>query len=181
MKNNRPLLAVMAGLFALVIFQVTALAEPKAYKRSDLFDIANNLAQLDGYYKVVTDPRTGKEEKVAVSYEFAAKVRFNIAKNLVVLKPIVEALGKAREGLVKEVAGEGVTVLKGDTPEYARFDAKWKAIVREEETVDLVRLTESDLNLERNPIPGTVTTALASIIVELAPALAPPATQVAKK
>jgi hypothetical protein len=178
MKNTSRLLL---SIVVLAASAVCASADPVKIKGSDLLELGRGLGDLDGCFKVVTDPRTGKDEKVAIAYEFTGKVRFAIARNLTAVKPALEALAKAKQAIGEEVAGKGVTEIKGDSPALAAFNRKWAEVLNEPITVDLAKLTESDLNLDRNGIPGTTLTALQPVIVELAPALAQPSTQVAKK
>jgi hypothetical protein len=164
MKKPTTLFAIIVAL-ALAPFLA---AEPLTRKGSEILDLDRGLAGLDGAFKVVTDPRTGKDEKVPVAYEFTGKVRFAIARNLTAIKPAIEALAKAKQAIGEEIGGKGATDIKGDAA-IAAFNKKWNEVLNEPVTVDLQRLTESDLNLEKNQIPGTTINALAPIIVELAP------------
>jgi hypothetical protein len=155
-------------LFAILLTALPLMTrgEPIKLKGDEVIELNRGLAELDGAFKVVTDPRTGKDEKVPVAYEFSGKVRFAIARNLTAIKPVIDSLAKTKQAIGEEIAGKGVIEVKGEAA-VAAFNRKWGDALKEPVTVDLQRLTESDLNLDRNQIPGTTINALQPIVVEL--------------
>lgn len=157
------------SLFAALLFAalpISAIAEPLKLKGSELLELGRGLGDLDGAMKVVTDPRTGKDEKVVIAYDFTGKVRFAIARNLTAAKPMLESLAKTKQAIGEEIAGKGAVEVKGETA-LAAFSKKWGDALNEVVTIEVTKLTEFDLNLDKNAIPGTTLTALQPIIVEL--------------
>lgn len=177
MKTTR-VLAIVVIAAALPRF---AAAEPLKLKAAELTDLGNSLAVVaDGGVDQVVDQGGQAGKKVArIQFEYTGKVRFTLVRNLTAIRAELAKLDEVRTGLIKETGvKEGATMTD---PARIKFEAKWAEVREQPITIDLIKLAEADLNLERNQIPGTTLTFLAPLINELAPALAQPPTQVAKK
>ncbi|MGN6421971.1 MAG: hypothetical protein ACTHLA_01540 [Asticcacaulis sp.] len=109
---------------------------------SEAVELANSIAQLSGYNKIVTDG--GKNRPVQVPYDFTGATRFSLAKNFRTLRTEVQAYEAARNEVVRANDDRG------------RMEEEISALLRTEIEVDLVILREADFKTELNPIPPTV-------------------------
>lgn len=132
-------------------------------KNSQLNPILNALKNLDGKPVPV---KSG--EQVAIvnePYQFSAKTRWNIVRNIKAVEGHVDDLEKTRIALVKSFAKDGSEVSKEDMPE---FQKEFGELIAQECEVGVLMLKEEDLNLDKNDIPGSVLAHLLPLIV-LAP------------
>lgn len=137
-----------------------------------IIDLVNNLAALDGKTRVIKDGE--REQVVREPYKFKPGLRSAIAKNVANLKAVADAYSKTKDGLIGQVTGgmtqiaekHGETVNPDFQKQMADFQAVNNLLLAEIHEVRLVKIKESELNLEANPIPGTVIAALAPILDE---------------
>ncbi len=119
--------------------------------RKLLVELANAHARLDGA------PEAG--------YKFGPTTRYRLAKNLRILRGVVEDIDKARVGLVRQIWPDGMPAK--DTPEMTRFTIEWQLFLDAEDDVkNLMTFSLADLNLEANHIPVTVLASLGPVINE---------------
>ena len=140
-------------------------------KISKICQLYAALSALDGIEEVVEV--NGKNGVIKKPYNFTGKVRWNLAKNLRILKEHVDAFGKVRDDLIKEVSGGEDQISEGDTDKIKRFTAQLAEVNSQEEEINgLLTVTPKDLGLEEeditkvNKIPLTVLDGLGDIIKE---------------
>lgn len=121
-------------------------------KLSEALALYNALLLLDGY--VVLD---ANKNAVRVPYDFGEashKVRWNITKNLRKLKPHFEDWEKVRTELIKEISG-GNSIDTSNKEQMQTFSTKTEELLKQEIVIEgLLKITEEQLNLAKNPIPN---------------------------
>ena len=136
-------------------------------KITEIIDLYNALSSLDGYSKFI---KRGEDESVVtIPYVFTGKMRWNIAKNLGVLKPHIKDYTKVRDSLIKQYC----------LPEETIIDAKtnpvgWKAFNQENdklghEQIEVNGLLALDINemlKDENPVPASILNALEILLQE---------------
>jgi hypothetical protein len=133
----------------------------KIKKIRELFEA---LASLDGY----TEYSDGKV-KEKVYYDFSGKTKYNIIKNLNILKRHLENFDKTRDELIKSISGGKDSISQDDKEAILRFNKALSEILEtEEEVKGLLKIKFNDLCLDdkkdlegklirkANKIPNTV-------------------------
>lgn len=130
-----------------------------------LLELHAALASLDGRQRVIKDGET--EKIVVVPYAFSGKTRWNIAKNLSVLKRVNEDYVKARDALINELSGGNGTIDENDTTSIKRMNEELKQVLdTEEDALGLLTFDLAALNLDDNPIAGSVLVMLTPLIAD---------------
>jgi hypothetical protein len=128
-----------------------------------IFDLQNALAALDGTTKAVRDGE--REIAVRSPYKLGAGLRMAIAKNLYRLKVVTDAYTKAINDTISELSGGGTQLESPaaftDPDEKAKEKRELEAEMHE---VELITMTEAELKLDDNTIPGTVLMGLCPIV-----------------
>jgi hypothetical protein len=138
-----------------------------------IFDLQNALAALDGTTKAVRDGE--REIAVRSPYKLGAGLRMAIAKNLYRLKVVTDAYTKAINDTISELSGGGTQLESPaaftDPDEKAKAKEKWSQFSKEKREleaemheVELITMTEAELKLDDNTIPGTVLMGLCPIV-----------------
>ena len=132
-----------------------------------LIEINAALSSLDGTPTVVKS-EDGKTDKViVVPYKFNGKNRWNIAKNLNVLKTTSENLTKARDAVINEVSGGSGKIDPNDEAAIKVFNEKFTEVLdAEESTKGLLAISLEGLNLDENQIPTAILSVLEPIVTE---------------
>jgi hypothetical protein len=126
------------------------------------------LRALDGHQRVVKQGEN--EQTVTVSYKLTGAVRKAVRRNLVALEPEIDIHNEAVSGKFRELAN-GHDRLDPNVPEeaikIAQFTREQEHMLKEEtDEMKLVEIAESALDLDANPIPGTVLAGLSPILKE---------------
>lgn len=164
MKMLKHYVAAGAIVFALVCTAHAASEDDSVVQVpvTKAIEMFNALSALDGYEDVIKD---GQQEKsVRRPYKFGGGLRLLIAKNISVLKPVLEIYETARRGLVSEATKDGATVKDG-APGAVKFSDDIQKLLASPQVVKgLVHIKASELNLDQNPIPPTVLSGLSSLL-----------------
>lgn len=145
------------------------------------------LRNLDGHMIVVK--QNGADNVVMDPWHFgSAKVRLRISNDINVLEASLKVAQTARQGIFLEAAAKAtkrlcdnlpdadkppkecvngrVNELRPGMPEFDEYDRQSKELDAQGApgTQDLARIKASELNLDRNEIPGTVLSALEPIL-----------------
>ena len=122
------------------------------------------LAALDGH--TVVAKVNGQDAVVTVSYDFSGAVRWKILDDIGLLEPKLEAWQKANKAIIDRISGGKGFIAQTDGAGQAAYAlAVNDAMTHVDETSPkLETFARSDLDLDRNPIPGTVLNALAPIL-----------------
>jgi hypothetical protein len=128
-------------------------------KIRDILMLAQALQTLDGYTKIVRDG--GQDKPIHAPYEFSGNVRFAIAKNINAIAPVNRAFSEARNALVRQFSSGGEEVPAAAMP---GFDAAVKELLDRDEDIQILPLSQLDLNLDKNPIPPTVVAGLMPLL-----------------
>jgi hypothetical protein len=137
----------------------------KVLKICQLYDALN---ALDGLEQVVEVD--GKNKIIKKPYNLSGKVKWNLAKNLRLLKPHVEVFQKVRDDIIREITGGKNSVDEKDTAQWLAVINKVSEVsVQEEDVKGLLILTPKDLGLDddadtSNQIPLKVLEALDFLI-----------------
>lgn len=132
-----------------------------------LLEISSALSSLDGTPTSVKS-EDGKSEKIIlVPYKFNGKNRWNIAKNLNVLKGVSENLTKARDAVINELSNGSGKIDPADEATIKAFNEKFAEVLdAEESTKGLLAISLAGLNLDENQIPASILAALEPIVAE---------------
>lgn len=130
----------------------THFVEIMKLKITKIKELQTALLKLDGVERVVKID--DKDKIVKEPFKFSGKVRWNIAKNVGVLNRKLEGFDKVRGDLITQISG-GTNIIKPEeTEKMKEFQAQMADILQNEEEVDgLLKLKESDLDLDSNAIP----------------------------
>ena len=146
------------------ILTVAAHAAPSMTVQQEV-SLANALAALDGH-TVIPKVNGQDQAPASVSYTFSGDVRWKIRDDLAALQPKLDAWQKVQQDILKEVSGGKWFIAPTDAAGQAAYGMK---ISEAAQHVDanppkLQTFTRAELDLNENPIPGTVLTALSPLI-----------------
>ena len=132
------------------------------------------LVSLDGY----TEFADGKI-KEKVYYNFSGKTKYNIIKNLNILKRYIENFDKTRDELIKSISGGKDSIAQEDKESILKFNKSVAEILETEEDVKgLLKIKFDDLWLDDekdtdgkivrkgNKIPNTIIESLWDYLIE---------------
>ena len=126
--------------------------DTKTLTRRQIIELNNAHQQLDG-------PKDSP-------FRFSAKVRYNLAKNLRILRDRAEDIHKVQTAVIREVVPPGTKAEPG-SPQYVEVEAKLAEFLAGTEDVNgLLSLTLADLQLDLNSVPISVLCALAPLVKE---------------
>jgi hypothetical protein len=122
------------------------------------------LKSLDGVDRVVR--AEGQPDRIVrESYTFGGKFRWNVAKNLGLLKRSIEAYEEARTALIKSLSPDGVGISVEDKVAFAAFNLEHEKMLNEPDDLPgLLTFSEDDLATDKNPIPPSTLMALMPLI-----------------
>lgn len=151
-------------LFLCSLASVLSASEPRLTIAQEI-NLSNALAALDGH-NVVPKVSGQDQPAVNVAYEFSGDVRWKIRDDLQALQPKVDAWQKVSRDILKEVSGGSMVIPVADSVRQSVYAAK---ITSASEVIDpsppkLQFLSREDLNLNSNPIPGSVLNLLSPIL-----------------
>jgi hypothetical protein len=131
-----------------------------------LLEINAALSSLDGTPTAVTlEDKT--EKIITVPYTFSGAVRWNISKNLSLLKRVSEQFSTTRDALIFEVSGGSGKIEQTDEVKIKAFNDKLNEVLNTQEHVQgLLKLPLSGLNLDTNQISPAILSILQPIITE---------------
>jgi len=101
-------------------------------------------------------------DKPAEPYKIAGPVRMAMAKNLSRLNEVMNAYVAERNRLIRDLAAGGNQV-PGD--KMGEFETKQQMLLDAQHDVNLIRFREEQFQLEANPVPVWVLTALMPIMI----------------
>lgn len=144
-----------------------AIAEPAAVTVGQALALITALKNLDGHMIVVK--QNGADNIVMTPWEFNnGKLRLRIKSDINILEGALKIAENARQDILKEALKKAgnATELKPGTPEYDDYQKQYADMVAQPVpgAHDLSRIKASELNLDRNEIPGTVLSALSPIL-----------------
>jgi hypothetical protein len=120
--------------------------------------VANGLAQLDGYEKVVKD---GAQEKVVkVPYNFGGGLRWSIAGNLEKGRAVAKRYEDSRKAVFDQMAKDG----KIPAEKEQVFTDELRKILDKPADIQLDHFKRDELKTQENPIPGSVLSLLLPIV-----------------
>lgn len=128
-------------------------------KLNQTIQLLNTLASLDGYNTVI-------DKKVVICpYNFSGKTRWNLAKNISVLKKHAEVYETARLSIIKSLAPDGNTaVIDNDPALRAKFIGLHNDLLNQEDEVEgLLKISAEDVLRDGNQIPSTVISVLTEL------------------
>ena len=140
-------------------------------KINKILELHAALSALDGSDEIVEVD--GKNVKIKKPYVFSGKVRWNLAKNIRVLKTHVDSFNTVRDDIIKEISGGSGEITETDKEKLKAFSSKIGDVTSQEEEVEgLLTFTPKDLGLEEdkpeaaNKIPLAVLSALDILVKE---------------
>jgi len=116
-----------------------------------ILELRQALIALDGL-PTPTSLENRNAQTYLKPYDFTGTVRFRIGKTLNALKPIAEAIEKAGDAVTRKYAVDNI--IPG--PMVSAYTTERTELMDVENEIDIPKLTEADLKLDVNPIPGSV-------------------------
>lgn len=115
-------------------------------------ELSNALSALDGYEKIVKDGE--KERGVRGPYKFGGGLRMTNGTNIKALADIVDTHGEAQKDIFNALRGDEDYIQDAD--DQARLAARLNELKPHPVEVEQRTISEDELRLDINPIPGTV-------------------------
>jgi len=128
-------------------------------KTGQIIQLITGLNSLDTYTAV-----TATGEKIEVPYDFSAKLRFNIAKNIVLAARVNATFNKNRRAIIDEYADVAGGGLEENHPKRAEALERINALAEEDAEAGLLKLPHADLLRDDQPVPASVIAILLPII-----------------
>jgi hypothetical protein len=161
--NKRFLILAASLVFAASI----ATADTIKIKFNDLAELGGALRSLDATEKEVKTADQGTRI-IKVPLDLKPAARIAVAKNLASVRGALEAFEQQRQALLQRVSPGAIEKIQSDQALLGKFAQAWNDLIKEPIVLDVVLITDEQLNLEANKeIGGTV-------LAGLAPILAPP-------
>jgi hypothetical protein len=155
---------ILLGLLASFVLAVSASAETIKIKFNDLAELGASLKSLDGVEKTVNTSDQGTRV-IKTSFDLKASARIAIAKDLAIVRTALEAFETQRQLLLERVSPGAIQRVQADPALLAKFVALWNDYTKEAVAIDVVMLTEADLNLDVNKdIGGSILAGLGPIL-----------------
>jgi hypothetical protein len=128
-------------------------------KISQVNELKQAISGLEGVKRVVGD------SWILEPFKFSGKTRWNLAKNLSILSSAVERYEKVKNDIILQVTGGVGIIEENDHAKMAEFVKLLSPILEaEEDFPGILKIKESDLNLDQNQIPLAVLKSLSLII-----------------
>lgn len=154
-------------LAAFLAASVFAFAEPIKLKFTDLAELGAALRSLDGSEKEVKTSDQGTRI-IKVPLDLKPAARIAVARNLAAVRTALDAFETQRQRLLQTVSPGAIEKIQTDPALLGKFAQLWTDLVKEPVVIDVVLITEEQLNLDANKeIAG-------STLAGLAPILSPP-------
>lgn len=133
-------------------------------KLREVAELYSALKSLDGTDRVV-HVENQPDKVVREPFFFGGKTRWNIAKNLGILKHSIDAYEVARTDLIKSLSKDGAGIAVGDTEAFGKFNVEHEKMLNAVEDLSgILKLSEDELNTDKNPIPPSVLMVLLPLI-----------------
>jgi hypothetical protein len=150
----------MKKLILLVSLFVASLASAATLTVAQALELRAGATALDGQTQVV--PQGESPAKIVlVPYKLTGDTRWKIASVLTALKPLLDTFDSVRQSVAKST---GADVDPKNEAKAAAFSTEINTQLQRKDEVKLPVLTKAELNLNDNPIPGSVLAALQPII-----------------
>ncbi len=123
------------------------------------------LGQLDGLQQAVRNGATSAV--INVPYDFKGSLRRIIYRNHAILRAEIDAFNLASQAEWRRIVGDRARLdetVAADAALKAEYDQKMRELQNEEVEIGLKYIQEDALNLDKNPIPGSVLSMLEPII-----------------
>ena len=124
-----------------------------------ILEIRQALTALDGH-PTPTSIENTKASVYLKPYDFTGSIRFRIGRILSTLNVIAQDIEKASDAIAKKYAVDNII----PAPVVAAYTQERNNLLDIENDVEITKLTEVDLKLDINPIPGSVLSVLNAII-----------------
>lgn len=165
MLKLRLLALAIAGCAALAVPAALASDAPKrvtitAQQAIDLVDALEN--RMVRYERIIKED--GKERLAPAFYAYDLATRKQMAVDIDRLKPLTEAIERARVAKLMELSG-GTGIVKPDSKEGTLFTIQMQAETAREYTFELFVFSDTELGLEKNPFPAPLLRALKPVLV----------------
>lgn len=134
-------------------------------KIDQIIEMYSALLQLDGANKSV---KNGESEVIIKEpYDFPGKTRWNLGKNITVLKRYSDKFNENKDNFIKLISGGKNKIDPKNSEQMVEFQTQLNAELQKMETVDgLLKIKLSDLKLDQNRIGSTILSALEPLIEE---------------
>lgn len=113
-------------------------------KIKKILELYEAFASLDGYTEI-KDGRVSEK----IYYYFGGKTKYNLVKNLNILKRYFDNFEKTRDELVKSISGGGDSIKANESEKLEKFNKELAVILESEEDVSgLLKIKFEALNLD---------------------------------
>lgn len=161
---NKLTRSVFAALCASALLLASASAETIKIKFQDLAELGGALRSLDGSEKEVKTSDQGTRI-IRSPFDLKPAARIAIAKDLAAVRGALDAFEQQRQAILQRVSPGAIDKVQTDVALLGKFAQLWNDLVKEPVVVEVVLITEEQLNLEANKeIGGTVLAGLSPIL-----------------
>lgn len=161
--NNRIPKVLFAALLALAV-SASVHAEAVPVKFAELVELGGSLAVLDGIEHEVKTSDQGTRI-IRIPLDLKAAPRIAIAKDIAAVRTALAGFESQRMKLLQTVSPGAIEKVQGDPVLLAKFRQLWEDYIKDAVKIDVVLLTEEQLNLDANKeIVGSVLAGLSPIL-----------------
>ncbi len=135
-------------------------------KNRDILNLLKALSALDGRPTPVTVKDKDREvtQIVIKPYSFSGTARLAMARALVAVKDVNDALSRTHDGLVKQFADPADPTQVSDANMQA-FTDEWEKVLDAAVVLKFARISCTELRVEENQLPVSVLAALDPLLV----------------
>ena len=157
---------MVSAIFAFLLAVSLARADTVKLKLSELVDLGQALASLDGFDKEVHQGKDQPAKIIRGAYSFNAKTAWAIADDIAEVKRGLATFEEARKTVIKSISPDGTAeAIDKDKALGAKYSAEITKLLELEKPFTFTLISRDDLNIDvNNTMPASLLTRLAPII-----------------
>ena len=134
-------------------------------KTGEIIEIHSALLQLDG--ENISVKNNNVDVVLKKPFNFSGKTRWNIAKDITILKKHSEKFSETRDNFIKSLSGGSNQINQGDKTKLVEFQEQVNAELQKVEDIEgVLKIKIEELKLDENAISSNLLSAISLILEE---------------
>lgn len=134
-------------------------------KTGEIIEIYSALLQLDG--ESISAKNNGADVVIKKPFKFSGKTRWNLAKDITILKKHSEKFNETRDNFIKSLSGGSNQIDQSDKTKLVEFQEQVNAELQKVEDVEgVLKIKIDELKLDENAISSNILSAISLILEE---------------